>query len=57
MCPQLKSVTFKGTKAPKFVPGCFDEIAEDAIAYIPDGSIGYDNTIYPFINGSPLKLF
>ncbi|MCT4595419.1 MAG: leucine-rich repeat protein, partial [Anaeromicrobium sp.] len=64
-CDVLKSVTFKGMKAPNFykpvpsmpwINGCFDEIAEGAIAYIPDGSTGYDDTMYPFIDGSPLKL-
>ncbi|MCT4606907.1 MAG: S-layer homology domain-containing protein [Marinisporobacter sp.] len=61
-CEKLKSVTFKGMTAPNFFQpfewqkGCFDGIGEGAIAYIPDKSTGYDNTIYPFINGSPLKL-
>jgi len=55
-CSELAIVTFKGATAPEFVADSFKNIKADAIAYVPVGSTGYTDNVYPFGTGNPLKL-
>ncbi|MCT4634371.1 MAG: leucine-rich repeat protein [Firmicutes bacterium] len=52
----LKKVVFNSMVAPTIEIDAFKTIASNAIAIVPNGSTGYDEGQYPFIDGIPLKL-
>lgn len=58
-CTLLETVTFEGSNAPTFADSCFgntdNPIKANAIAYVPAGSTGYTDNVYPFGTTSGTK--